>query len=196
MAECKEASNGLVDCEKEKARVVEEHTKSLQTYRTALETVAKCQDAKCLADALGSADPVVREKAAYAAVAKNDPEVLPALIGAVKRPCKEGGDIVARVAAVLATDWMVGNNADARARCKGEIKALQAVIETDSKVGLTTESTEEIKRLVDVIDHGREAVAAAPDAAAVTEEPEKEKEKAPAKPAARPGRKKGGRKGK
>jgi len=154
--------------------------------------VAACADTGCLSDALGSDDPVVREKACYAAVQKGDLEAVPALLGAIKRPAKEPGDMVARTAAVLATDWLIGTNAEARAKGRGEVKALKAQVEQDAKVGATAESAEELKRLIDVIEHGREPGPAA--AAPAGDDPGEEK-KAPARPAARPAKKKGGKRG-
>ncbi|MGC4113947.1 MAG: HEAT repeat domain-containing protein [Myxococcales bacterium] len=188
MAECKAGDYGEVDCDKERVRVTEERTKNLTSYRKALETVSACTDTQCFAGALASDDTVVREKAAYAVAEKGDLEALDALLASINRPVKAEADLVPRLAAVLAVDWMVGNKPDARAKIKGSIPLLQATIERDSKIAQNAESTEEIQRLVDVIQNGRDATAApagSEDTAAV-DEPKGEDKPEEAKPAPKP----------
>ncbi|HEY3445698.1 MAG TPA: HEAT repeat domain-containing protein [Myxococcales bacterium] len=196
LAECKAGDYGEVDCDKERVRVTEERTKNLTSYRKALETVSGCADTKCYADALASDDPVVREKAAYAVAEKGDLEALDALLASINRPVKAEADLVPRLAAVLAVDWMVGTKPDARAKIKGGVPLLQATIERDAKIAQNAESTEEIQRLVDVIQNGRE-LAPAPvgaDEAAVAEEQGEQKPPEP-KPAPKPvAKKKAGKK--
>lgn len=185
LGECKQGIYGEVDCDKERVRVVEERTKSLKAYQQALETVGRCEDAKCLAEALAHEDPVVREKAAYAAAQRKDPETLPALVAAITRPAKGEADLVPRVAAVLAVDWMVGDDAAAREKVKAELPALQALVEKDSRIAANAESCEEVQRLVDVIQNGRSpAIADAepePEAAGEEEAPAPKPVKKPAK---------------
>ena len=155
LAECKAGDYGEVDCDKERVRVIEERGRSLKSYRAALETVSACQDAKCLAEALGSDDPVVREKAAYAAAEGGDLAALSALFGSINRPVKADADLVPRVAAVLAVDWMVAGKPEERAKLASELPALRATIERDSKIANNAESAEEIQRLIEVLENGR-----------------------------------------
>ena len=193
MAECKAGAYGEgIECEKERDRVVEMRTTNLKGYKAALEVVAKCEDTKCIAAALSEKDPVAREKAAYTLLQKNDLETLPALLGAVKLPVKNGADMYARQAAVIAIDWMVGTNADARTKCKGDLNGLQAVVDQDSKIGANAESADTVKRLIDVIEHGREPQAAAPAADDAAAPPSDDSDDKPKKPV----KKKGGKKGK
>lgn len=196
LAECKAGDYGEVDCDKERVRVTEERSKNLTSYRKALETVSACADTKCFADALASDDPVVREKAAYAVAEKGDLDALDALLASINRVPKAEADLVPRIAAVLAVDWMVGNKPDARAKIKPGVPLLQATIERDSKIAQNAESTEEIQRLIDVIQNGRELAAAPPgveEAAVADDTEEKPPEPKPApKPAAK--KKAGGKK--
>lgn len=198
LAECKNGDYGEVDCNKEKDQVNADRNKSLTSYKAALETVGKCAgatDSQCLIAALAHPDPVVREKAAYEAAFRRDQGALPALVGAILRPAKAEADLVPRVAAILAVDWLVGNDEVARSKIASEVPKLQELQAADSRISANAESAEEVQRLIDVIQRGR-SVAPPPDEppdegdkAAVEEKPA-EKPKPVAKPAKATTRKK------
>ncbi len=144
--ECKELG-GETDCAQEKERTVAARVKIIESYKKVLETAGGCTESKCLEAMLSDADPVARERAAYALGRRLAAESLPALFAAIKRGVKDAVDLNPRFAAVCAVDWITAASADGRKRAAPEAAGLRALVKSDEKHPLTQRIAEEVLRL-------------------------------------------------
>lgn len=149
--ECQVRTEEQDDC----ASDVALRARVLESMRKALETATACADTPCLSAALSSADPVVRERAAYELAARNASEALPALFASIQRPLEDGGDLNARFAALCAVDWIASADSKAMAVAKLQVNALEAQVEREKDKASTARIAEEIKRLAVKIERAK-----------------------------------------
>ena len=145
--ECEEGIYGDVDCAKEEKANIENRTKVLTGYKKALETIAACQDNKCFEQALNSADPIVRERAAYELGRRMAAESLPALFATIKKPVDDKVDLNPRFAAICAVDWIASGDPAGMKAAKAEVNALEALVAAEKEKTMTMRIAEEVKRL-------------------------------------------------
>lgn len=168
LKECEGAGNSLEDCESEAGKELEAREKNTRAYREVIELLGRCSDAACLERGLGAADPVARQRAAYELAHRGALDSVPALLTAVRAPLKSDADAHPRVAAALAVAWLVERDPAARTRFSGELPALQQLIEKESASVAGRASVEDLRRLADILERGRNtpsAEALEPDAA-------------------------------
>ena len=144
--ECKELGDE-VDCAKEKESTLAARVKIIEGYRKVLETAGACSEQKCLEALLVDAEPVARERAAYALGRRGVVGALPALFTAIKRDVKDVVDLNPRFAAICAVDWITAASADARKSAAAEAAGLQTLVKSDERRPLTQRIAEEVLRL-------------------------------------------------
>jgi HEAT repeat protein len=159
LKECKDAGNAPADCASEAAKELEGRSRNTRAYRGVIDLLGRCADAPCLEKGLRAPDPVARQRAAYQLAQRNAVDSVPALLSAVRQPLKVDADAHPRIAAALAAEWLVERNADARARFRGEIPALQTLVEKESGSLVGRNSVEDLRRLIDILERGRASAA-------------------------------------
>ncbi|HEY3450107.1 MAG TPA: HEAT repeat domain-containing protein [Myxococcales bacterium] len=145
--ECNDGIYGEVDCAKEEQANIENRSKVLNGYKKALETIAACQDDKCLEKALTDKDPIVRERAAYELGRRMAVGSLPALFATIKSKVEDKVDLNPRFAAICAVDWIASGDPAGMKAAKAETNALEALVTAEKEKILTQRIAEEVKRL-------------------------------------------------
>jgi len=145
--ECNDGVYGEVDCAKEEQANIENRTKVLNGYKKALETISACQDDKCIEQALGNADPIVRERAAYELGRRMAAGSLPALFATIKKSVDDKVDLNPRFAAICSVDWIASGDPAAMKAAKQETNALKALVAVEKAKTLTMRIAEEVMRL-------------------------------------------------
>jgi len=147
-SDCREGLYGEdVDCKAVRKENVEAREKLLRSQKEMLATVAACSDTACWQKLLSHAEPAVRERAALELGRAGGVSAVDPLLQAIKQTIAREADVPARVAAICALDWVTQDDAAAKTRAKGEIPALEALVEKDSQSMMTQRSAEEVKRL-------------------------------------------------
>jgi HEAT repeat protein len=183
LKECEGAGNSREDCESEAGKELAAREKNTRAYREVIELLGRCSDAACLERGLGAADPVARQRAAYELAHRGSVDSVPALLSAVRAPLKSDADAHPRVAAALAIEWLVERDPAARARFSGELPALQQLIEKESASVAGRASVEDLRRLADILERGRNTPSAEASEPAAAPEPAQAEAPAKAEPA-------------
>jgi HEAT repeat protein len=145
--ECKKIAEEE-ECAKAKPENMTLRKKNITMYKKVIESFVGCSDTTCLQKLLNSEQPMVRERAAYELGYLGVPQSVTALVDAIRRPPSNAIDLNSRFAALCALEWTVSSNAQAMAKAKEFVPALEIQVEKDKEQILTQPSAEELMRLV------------------------------------------------